>query len=379
MKYNSHKRGLPPIVVPEYLTEPPGEDPPAVAATLIRESSETVDVMATLFDLARRGFLVIEQDQHHGMLGIGSSTNFTFHLGEQPPGNLRGYEQLLLSDLFRGGSSRQLSDLKDVFYKTVDRIKSQLYGEVVQAGYFAQSPQSVQGGWIVAGVGLVVLAGGGFWGSLNINLPLGLSPYLRGPLIAIGLVGAAMVVISGAMKSRTALGEQTAAKWKAFRTYLQNIKKYTDIQQSSDQFEKYIGYAVAFGIDKQWIGEFSRVLTAMPTWYYPTYMYGPWTGYPRYRTNQMMGVNRGGGASFGGGEGSGGGFQQWSGNQSGGLNAMSENMTQGLASMSAGLTTLLNSASATMTSRPSSSGSGGGFSGGGGGGGGSGGGSAGFH
>ncbi len=379
MKYNSHKRGLPPIVVPEYLTEPPGDDPPGVAATLVRESSQTVDVMATLFDLARRGFLVIEQDQHHGVLGIGNSTNFTFHRSDQPESGLRGYEALLLRDLFSGGGSRQLSDLKDVFYKTVEQIKSQLYGEVVQAGYFKQSPQSIQTGWILAGVGLIVLAGGGFWLSLNVNLPLGLSPYLRGPLVALGILGVVMFAISGAMKSRTALGEQSAAKWKAFRTYLQNIKKYADLKESSDQFEKYIGYAIAFGIEKQWIGEFSRTLTTMPTWYYPTYMYGPWTGsYGRrgYGSGGMANINPSGGGAAGPA------FQDWGGsNQGGGLNAISDNLTQGLTSMSAGLTTLLNSASSTMTSRPSSSGSGGGFSGGGGGGGGggSGGGSAGFH
>ena len=60
-----------------------------------------------------------------------------------------------------------------------------------------------------------------------------------------------------------------------------------------------------------------------------------------------------------------------------GLEGMSGSLTDGLNAMSSGLTDLLNSASRVMTSRPSSSGSGGGFSGGGAGGS-SGGGSAGF-
>jgi len=173
------------------------------------------------------------------------------------------------------------------------------------------------------------------------------------------------------MRSRTAAGEQESAKWKAFRTYLANINKYTDLKQATDQFEKYIGYAIAFGLDKQWIGQFSQVMTSMPNWYYPTYLYGPWTGrYPMYGGSSMQGLSQQGG----------GNFANWGGNSSGGgLNAMNNSLGEGLKSMNTGLATLLTSASAVMTSTPSSSGSSGGFSGGGSHGGGGGGGSAGFH
>jgi len=371
MKYTSHKRGLPPIVVPEYLTEPPSDQPPAVAATLLHEDSRTPDVMATMFDLARRGLIVIEQEQHKGVLGIGGSTDFTFHRTDQQATNLRPYEQTMMTALFAGGTTRKLSDLRNTFYKTVESIKSMLYDEVVSAGYFKQSPQSVQSGWVIAGIGLIVLAIAIGYGAFNFKALSGVTTYLLGPLGAVGLIGTAMVLVSGMMRSRTAAGEQESAKWKAFRTYLANINKYTDLKQATDQFEKYIGYAIAFGLDKQWIGQFSQVMTSMPNWYYPTYLYGPWTGrYPMYGGSSMQGLSQQGG----------GNFANWGGNSSGGgLNAMNNSLGEGLKSMNTGLATLLTSASAVMTSTPSSSGSSGGFSGGGSHGGGGGGGSAGFH
>ena len=371
MKYTSHKRGLPPIVVPEYLTEPPSDQPPAVAATLIHENSRTADVMATMFDLARRGLIVMEQEQHKGVLGIGSSTEFTFHRTDQQATNLRPYEQTMLTALFAGGTTRKLSDLRNTFYTTVGRIKSMLYEEVVTAGYFKQSPETVAMGWIGAGIALIVLAGLIIFGVASAKALSGISTYLFGPAAAIGFIGLAMMVVSGQMRSRTAAGEQESAKWKAFRTYLANINKYTDLKQATDQFEKYIGYAVAFGLDKQWIGQFSQVMTSMPNWYYPTYLYGPWTGrYPMYGGSSMQGLSQQGG----------GNFANWGGNSSGGgLNAMNNSLGEGLKSMNTGLATLLTSASAVMTSTPSSSGSSGGFSGGGSHGGGGGGGSAGFH
>jgi len=170
------------------------------------------------------------------------------------------------------------------------------------------------------------------------------------PAFGLGAVGLAAFIMSNMMPAKTLKGAQEAAKWKAFRYYLSNIGQYTDLSQAAEQFEKYVAYAVAFGIERQWFGQFAPVLKSMPTWYYPTYMGGPWHG--GYR----------GSSAFPGGRGLSG---------PGGLNSMSASLTQGLNAMSTGMTQLLNDASRVMTSTPKSSGSGGGSFGGGGSGGGS--------
>ena len=74
-----------------------------------------------------------------------------------------------------------------------------------------------------------------------------LSPLLPYPAFGLGLTGLAMLLVANYMPAKTQGGSQEAAKWRAFRNYLKNINRYTDIQQAGDQFEKYIGYAVAFG------------------------------------------------------------------------------------------------------------------------------------
>src|SRR5262249_20854880 len=147
-------------------------------------------------------------------------------------------------------------------------------------------------------------------------------------------------------------------------------------KQTSDQFERFIGYAVAFGIENQWVHEFADALSAMPTWYYYPAGGVRWREYYHRQNNNLGGFMQRG-SDFSQGMGNLGG--------SGGLNQMSQSLTEGLNSMSSGLTSMLNQASSAMTSQPSSSGSSGGFHGGGGfsggghsGGGGSGGGSRGF-
>ena len=370
-KFSSHQRGLGPVVVPEYLTEPPSDDPPAIAATLVEERAESKFVVATLVDLARRGLLVIEQ--------ASQGASFIFHrtdLSEQDA-KLLPYESRVLQGLFPGGiTTRPMSTLTNTFYTTVEVVESQLNTALVTEGYNKHSPSAVRAGWVIAGGGLAVLGGGGFWleNKSTLSPMFSLVPLL---LIALIIVGVLFVLVANWMPSRTPKGHQEAAKWRAFRTYLQNIKKYTDLQQATDQFDRYIGYATAFGLDNQWLREFSPALQQMPTWYYPTYIYGPYSG--RYPSHSYPGSGMGSMMSSGGpglrpnisGQGDG----------LGGLNQASANLTQGLNAMSSGMTSLLNSAAATMTSKPQSSGSSshGGFSGGGGGGHSSGGGSSGFH
>jgi uncharacterized membrane protein YgcG len=367
IRYATHGRDPNPVVVPEYLTEPPSSDPPGIAGTLIDEKADMVDIMATLIDLARRGYIVIEQQESQGFFN--RSPEFIFHRTEPTqnaadatltaPMPLRSFERILINGIFEGVSTRKLSDLRNKFYTTIPTIKSNLYEEVVAANYFDKSPESTRSLWGFLGIAAIFGAGGLFFVALGSNSPLIKSfPTLPLPLFGLVVTGFAMIFMSRIMPAKTPLGSQEAAKWKAFRHYLANIKKYTDVTQAADQFEKYIGYAVAFGLDKAWIRTFSDALTSMPNWYYPTYLGGYWHG------GYHSGVNRSGEL-----------FSGSSPNMSGSLNSVSNDMTQGLNAMSSGLTTLLNSASSTMNSQPSSSGSGGGSSGGGS----SGGGSAGGH
>ena len=88
------------------------------------------------------------------------------------------------------------------------------------------------------------------------------------------------------------------------RRYLAAIEKYTQVDQASDQFAKYLPYAIAFGLEKSWIEKFSRNPSApAPTWYVP---YAPtndnWTWnqvgqflqltIPRYRFHLSIGKRR---------------------------------------------------------------------------------------
>jgi len=233
----------------------------------------------------------------------------------------------------------------------------------------------VRGRYLVFGIMGLVLAFGLFFCMAPILGDL-TDAYIC-PFAGIGITSIALMIASSAMGTKTRKGAEEAAKWRAFKEYLHRTEKYVDLKTVTDQFDKYLPYAIAFGLDRSWIGKFARVANApMPTWYYPAVI--------PYHTG-MSRMDRAGG--FSGGMASGGGIQDLSGKAVGSgpsLDKMSGQMFTGLSSMSSGLFTMLNSTASTFTSVPHSSGSGGfggGFSGGGGGfsgGGGGGGGGAGF-
>ncbi|RMF81800.1 MAG: DUF2207 domain-containing protein, partial [Chloroflexi bacterium] len=82
-----YSRGRDPEIgpVPEYLSSPPSDLPPAVAGSLIDEQADVSDVMSTLIHLAHRGYLVMEEQQTEGIIfGLGKSNEFIFKRTDKP-------------------------------------------------------------------------------------------------------------------------------------------------------------------------------------------------------------------------------------------------------------------------------------------------------
>ena len=360
-----------PQIAPTYLPEPPSQLPAGIAGVLIDEKADTRDVLATIVDLARRGYLHIQELEDEDGSGY-SARDFLYTKLKDPDDNLLPYEAYLLEKLFAGRKERKLSELKDNFYIYNDEIKKQLYEEVTSAGYFISNPKTTRRKWLLAGMGVLML-GGVF---LCLGFPLLSWITDMGALLAFGpgLFGIGLLAISYFMPKKTQMGADEAAKWKAFRTYLKDIDQYTDLEKATELFERYLPYAIAFGVDKKYLSLWERVQNApRPAWY------GPWQGPRPYYYGS-------GDSSDAGTRPPGHASPAAQGQSSSStLSNASSSMSRGLSGMSSGLSSMLSVASSTLVSRPQSSSggsggwSGGGWSGGGGfGGGGGGGGGGGF-
>lgn len=351
-----YSRGRDPEVgpVPDRLSSPPSDLPAGVLGSLIDEQADMQDVVASIVDLARRGYLKIEEVEKPGLLGF-NSEDFVFRRTEKDDGDLRPYERRILRGIF--GSSRkerELSDLRNKFYRHLDDVQEELYKELVREGFFKSRADKTRGRWTAVGIGGLALA---FLAGIVLVPLSNLTAAFPCLAVGLGLGGVALIIAARNMPVKTRKGAEAAAKWQAFRTYLRQIENLTDLNEASELFEQYLPYAIAFGMNNSWINKFTRLSdTPAPGWYVPRPRPAVGTG----------GAGRGRGLAKEVPSGSGGGLQ-----------SMSDSMAGGLQSMSDGLTRMLNSTGRVLKSAPSSSGtsggggfSGGGFSAGGGGGGG---------
>ncbi len=351
--YLWYSRGRDPKIgpVPEYLSEPPSDMPPAVVGSLLDERADMRDVLSTLIDLAQRGYLVIEEKRSEGFLGIGGGSDFTFKRTDKDLGDLRDFEAVFMSQFFGSGRmERTMDSLKNKFYQHIPGLQGDLYDEMVREKLFLHNPQSTRNGWTGLGIVIIVIAGLVGFGIFAME------PLVPGLVLipfALGITGISMSVAGQYMPTKTRMGAEEAAKWNAFRKYMQNLDRYSSVEEAAANFDRYLPYAVAFGLDKAWIRNFRNVnYVPIPPWYYPTY-YGPYArGYTAGTPLWRGGAPAGSGGLPGDLARAGGGS----------LDDMSSGLSGGLESISDGLTSLLNSAGSTLTSRPSSSGSSGSWS-----------------
>lgn len=381
--YMWYSRGRDPKIgpVPTYLTEPPSDLRPAVVGTLIDEQANVHDILSTLMDLAHREYVVIEEQKTEGFFGLGGGSEFTFKRTDQDLNQLSSFERAFINGFFGSSNMEQtLNALKNRFYVHIPQLENHLYDEVVKAGLFTNNPNSTRAAWSGIGTFVLIIAGVLGFVAFNFAESFGSAGFslLCAPM-AIGLTGILMMIAGQHMPAKTRAGAEEAAKWKAFMEYLKNLEKYGKLEEAAGTFEKYLPYAVAFGLERTWMRKFERVQEYIPppVWYYPTYRGGRYSrGYtagtplPRYDAPNAGDFMPGELARAGG---------------EGGFNEMADDLSGAFESISSGLTTMLNSAGNVLTSRPQSSSSGSWSSGGGGwsgggfsGGGGSGGGSRGF-
>jgi uncharacterized membrane protein YgcG len=262
----------------EFLNAPPSASPgtgtvltPALAGTLIDEEANVRDVLATLIDWAQRGIITIRA-LPQGAKTADPNDDYTFEKINDAPPLAHIYERELMQNLFKGETRRSMLSIRHGFTASLDSMFDSLYNELRADGYWNARPDRVRGqyrrfAWLL----LVLVCPVAFLfqilASVLVGKELFFSMAALAPWFALGAILMALLYLSRYLPRKTRAGAEATAQWNAFRRYLENIEKYTNVAAAQDQFEKYLPYAVAFGIDKTWVEKFAAVETPAPTWY----------------------------------------------------------------------------------------------------------------
>ncbi len=254
-------------LVAEYLTEPP-PIPPGLAGVLVDERADMQDILATLADLGRRGVIAIREGENGAGWVIERGPHFNL-------ADLQPYEAALVRAFnLQNAQSCTLSSLRNQFYKQIPRIQRLLYQALVRAGYYKRSPEQVRETFSALANLLIGLAlvGGCFASAILSEL----TDFALGIPLGLFVTGVAFSVIAPHMPVRTRKGAEMRMRAEAFKRYLANLEKYTQVQQAKDLFERYLPWAVAFGLKQSWIHRFAQLKDPppVPGWYAPL-------GFPR--------------------------------------------------------------------------------------------------
>jgi len=244
---------------------PPADVLPGELGTLTDERADRRDVTATIFDLAVRGFLRIEEIEPAE--GAKKPDWRLIRNLDADWDELRPFERTLLRSIFStSGEKKRLSKLGERFAEGVSDTQEQLYEEMVNRGWFTHSPQTVRRSW--AGMGFLVLAGG-------ILVTLLLSFLVGWGLLGVPVIlaGIAIMIAAPTAPARTADGSAVLAQALGFKRYIETAEARTlRFEAGEDIFSKYLPYAMTFGLEDRWVGIFAELAKQgadlpAPSWY----------------------------------------------------------------------------------------------------------------
>jgi predicted membrane protein DUF2207 len=239
---------------------PPQGLRPGQIGTLIDERANTLDVTATIVDLATRGFLLIRELPKEGWFG---KPDWQLVRLEHDETELLPYEQSLLSGLFEDGGEVTLSSLRRTFSARLQKVERGLYEDAMSRKWFRGRPDKVRALW--HGFGWVVLAVAG-------GLTYVLARWTRFGLVGFAALAVGLLFVVGArwMPSRTAAGTAMLRRIRGFRTVIETAETHMSRwAEQENVFTRYLPYAIVFGCTEKWAKTFEQLgLPAQDTsWY----------------------------------------------------------------------------------------------------------------
>ncbi len=240
---------------------------PAEAGALIDESADMRDITATVVDLAVRGFLRIEEREDKLLLGLLTKRDYVFRRLTPPAGAkaLQDHESGVLGGIFEGRNEVKLSDLDNEFYRHLPGIKESIYARLVGRGLYRSRPDRVKTGWL-AGAVLLGAATIGFGFAIG-DAWLDMTPL---PFVIAGVASGLIVAAFGRiMPARTVEGARALERVLGFEEFLRRVEgdRLERVVKTPEMFERFLPFAMAFGVERKWAKAFQDIYREPPTWY----------------------------------------------------------------------------------------------------------------
>lgn len=244
-------------VYPQF--DPPRGMHPYMVGALVDESVDNRDLVGTLIDLAYRGYIkIVELDRNK---------NYKLIKLKEDLSELTKTEEDVISALFGSKTEIETKERNNRFATRYPKIKSSIYKQLVNDGYFTTNPQTTRGTYAGCGVGILAL--GLVLAACLAFLVVGMLGQV-GPLtlgLALAVFGIGVLVASPFMPAKTAHGSQVHNHVLGFKMYLETAEKYTLQDLTPEKFERFLAFAIVFGVEEKWAQKFKDIYNQQPDWY----------------------------------------------------------------------------------------------------------------
>jgi Predicted membrane protein len=283
---------------------------PAEVGVLGDETVDLKDVSSTIVDLARRGYLRIEE-RKKGEFWLVKNLSKTQEILKQVQDDSKSknpklindellpFEKILLDKFFKGKTEINLK--KEELYQEVEEVKKAIYEQVVATDLFPENPEKIRTLYYIL---------------------LALSIFTANFLLFFS-----SLIFGLRMPRKTKAGVEAKNIAFSLRNFLKSQERQLKFQADKQLlFERLLPYAIVFGVEKNWAKRFEDLGINQPSWY-QSYS-SSWSFNSVYFVNSLnssilsfkqaatsttsssgfsSGFSSGGGFSGGGGGGGGGG------------------------------------------------------------------------
>jgi uncharacterized membrane protein len=251
-------------IMPEY-ENPDNLSPIEMGVLLSNGQLKNELISAGIVNLAVKGIISIEEMKKSWLLaGQDFKLKKLIALGNVAD-SLSPTEKLLLQSIFGAKDEILLSSLKNEFYKHLPKIEKSTRNDLVVKGLITRKGQSLKERFLVSSIVLFATA----WIFMFVFSQLALEF-----LISANIAALAMFIFAFFMPKRTEEGTALVWRLKGFKLYMETAEKYRQqFFEKENIFEKFLPYAMVFGITGLWIKKMKEIYgenyfaTYHPVWY----------------------------------------------------------------------------------------------------------------
>lgn len=250
-----------PIRVPpvQGLGEPPYGLTPIEMAIMLNGSIKPRDLLASLYELARRGHLL--------MINQGEDTLFYRATSDD---ELRFYEEMLLNfvcpkDRTNSRLSEIVRDLRrELFSSVVSNIYIETYNSLTAREWFRENLRYLRirrktAAILVQAVAVLLVV-------LSYFLPSDQALGWYGVGVAFYAAGILLYWAAGRLPNLTEEGQEAYRSCVAFANFLVDRKPLPIVPGGDELLYRYFGYAISLDGGQWWLNRFARYTMAVPQW-----------------------------------------------------------------------------------------------------------------